>query len=122
MARRSFEDFEGLGDTISRAMLHDVGATAAKGGYDVNAPTCWAEGSDTGIRKDFILASTSALDMIEELEVEEEGCFPTHRVVKAKCKAVDLRTSARMKAPVMEIDTLMPRDQKGRIDLAKVRR
>ena len=70
------EDFQQLSEVMSNAMLHAVGAMATKAGQHVNAATCWAEGSEAGSRRDFVLASTSALDMVQKLEVEEEGGFP----------------------------------------------
>ena len=107
------EDFQQLSEVMSKAMLHDVGAMATKAGKHVHAPTCWAEGSEAGSRRDFFLASTSALDMIQKLEVEEEGDFPTCRMARLTCGAGDLKTSAQMKVPVMEIDEWVPRNEQG---------
>ena len=65
------EDFQELEAVMDKAMSHDVGAMPTKAGQHVHAPTCWAEGSETGSRRHVALASTSALDMLENLEVEE---------------------------------------------------
>ena len=43
-------------------------------------------------------------------------------MVRLTCGAGELKTSAKLKVSVMEIDEWMPRNEKGRIDILKLRR
>ena len=68
-----------------------------------------------------MLASTAALPFVASLSIDKEGTFPTHKPVMTELKTNTLMTAAKMKVPALDLEEYMPRDEKGKLDIWRMR-
>ena len=68
-----------------------------------------------------MLASTAALPFVASLSIDKEGTFPTHEPVMTELKTNTLMTAAKMKVPALDLEEYMPRDEKGKLDIWRMR-
>ena len=72
------EDFDSLNGLMDGGQLHDLGAMGTKAGEDKGCPTCCADKQEIGSRRDVVLASTSAVDMVREIR-RDKGTASSQR-------------------------------------------
>ena len=55
------------------------------------------------------------------MSIDKEGTFPTHKPVMTELRTNTLKTGAKMKVPVLDLEEYMPRDEKGKLDIWRMR-
>jgi hypothetical protein len=115
------QDFDVLAKMCAQGDLQAVGALGTIAGADKDGPTCCTAAQEEGNRKDFVLASTAALPLVASLSIDKEGTFPTHKPVMTELRTNALKTGAKMKVPVLDLEEYMPRDEKGKLDIWRMR-
>ena len=74
------QDFDVLNKMCAQGDLHGVGALETIAGADKDGPTCCTAAQEEGNRRDFVLASTTALPLVASLSIDKEGFSqPTSR-------------------------------------------
>ena len=116
------EHFSSLRDQMGAGSLHDIRAMEVRAGSSLLKETCFFSANEPGTRRDLILASTRALDTCINFEVEEESLFATHKLIKRTMRTGDLKTGARRKLPVMDTDHMLPKSEKGKLDIDRIQR
>ena len=71
-----------------------MGALEAIAGADKDGPTCCTAAQEEGNRRDFVLASTTALPLAASLSIDKEGTFPTHKPVMTELRTNTLKDSS----------------------------
>ena len=98
-----------------------MGALETIAGADKDGPTCCTAAQEEGNRRDFVLASTTALPLVASLSIDKESTVPTHKPVMTELRTNTLKTAAKMKVPVPDLEEYMPRDEKGKLDIWRMR-